>query len=207
MIVEDRKNSALLFIGNDKGIFFSLDDGKFWNPLRGNMPEVPVKDLLIQPRENDLIAGSYGRGMWITPINVLQQMHPEVLKKDLWLFDIQSKPVKNYAQSAFWGNNRLMGDRHIFTPNEPNGLRLNYYLGKTRQQPVVFKIYNASGKQVAKIKGENAKGLHHVQWDTRNQKPGKYRVLLISGNDTLVKQAQVEPAYVFSVLNYHPKIK
>jgi len=207
VIIEDRKNPHLLFIGNDKGIWFSLDGGRFWQALRGNMPRVPVKDLYIHPRENDLIAGTYGRGMWITPITVLQQMHPGILKKSIWLFNIQPKPVMNYAQSAFWGNNRLMGDRHIFTPNEPNGLRLNYYLSKTRRQPVKFKIYNTTGKEIAEIRGQNTKGLHHVYWDTKDQKPGTYRIELISGNDTLIKPGRVEPAYVFSVLNYHPKQK
>jgi len=72
---------------------------------------------------------------------------------------------------------------------------------------VKFKIYNTTGKEIAEIRGQNTKGLHHVYWDTKDQKPGTYRIELISGNDTLIKPGRVEPAYVFSVLNYHPKQK
>jgi len=56
VIVEDYKNPDLLFVGNDTGVFVSLDRGKRWTPLKGNMPTVPVHDLAIHPREGDLIA-------------------------------------------------------------------------------------------------------------------------------------------------------
>ncbi len=202
VIIEDRINPDLLFVGNDHGIWFSLDGGKNWMALKANMPVVPVKDLIIHPRENDLIAGSYGRGLWITPIHVLQQMKPEILEEKTHLFDIQAKPARNYSQARFWGNSRLMGDRHIFTPNEPNGLRINYYLKDTVKFPLKINVFSAEHKLMAQLKGSSGKGLHHVQWNTRKAVPGRYRIVLIAGNDTLVKTAEVTPSPVFPVLNY-----
>ncbi|MBE0649903.1 MAG: hypothetical protein IH595_03580 [Bacteroidales bacterium] len=205
VIIEDHINPNLLFVGDDRGIYFSLNCGESWIPLKGNMPVVPVKDLTIQPRENDLIAGTYGRGLWITPISVLQQMTPEILKEKMHLFNIQPKPARNYSQAAFWGNSRLMGDRHIFTPNEPNGLRINYYLNEPVKDSLLVKIYNMDGKEMANLKAPVSKGLHHVQWDTGNTKPGNYRVVLKSATDSISKDATVEPALVYSVLNYKPQ--
>jgi len=207
VIIEDHKNSNLLFVGDDEGIYFSLNGGQNWIPLKGNMPTVPVKDLTIQPRESDLIAGTYGRGIWITPISVLQQMNSQILKEKMHLFDIQPKPARNYSQAEFWGNTRLMGDRHIFTPNEPNGLRINYYLGEPVTGALSVKVYNKNGKEMANLKAPSSKGLHHVQWNTWKTLHGVYKVVLKSATDSIVKSATVEPALVYSVLNYQPKNK
>ena len=62
VVWQDRQNPRLLFVGNDKGVWVSIDDGARWVRMKGNMPNVPVHDLLVHPRERDLIVGTYGRG-------------------------------------------------------------------------------------------------------------------------------------------------
>lgn len=57
-IFEDQKNPDLLFVGNDTGLFVSINGGKRWVKMKNNIPNVPVHDLLVHPRENDLILGS-----------------------------------------------------------------------------------------------------------------------------------------------------
>ena len=63
VVFEDAKNPDLLFLGNDTGVFVSIDGGKSWVKMNNNMPNVPVHDLLVHPRESDLVVGSYGRGI------------------------------------------------------------------------------------------------------------------------------------------------
>ena len=63
---EDPKNPDLLFVGNDTGVFVSIDGGARWVKMNNNMPNIPVQDLLVHPRDNDLVLGSYGRDLWIS---------------------------------------------------------------------------------------------------------------------------------------------
>jgi hypothetical protein len=98
-----------------------------------------------------------------------------------------------------------MGDRHIFTPNEPNGLRINYYLNEPVKDSLAVKVYTTGGKEIASLKAPSSKGLHHVQWNTARTRPGTYRIVLKSSSDSISKNAIVEPALVYSVLNYKPQ--
>ena len=202
VIIEDANNPDLLFAGNDLGIYFSLDGGESWQRMEGNIPNVPVNDLVIHPRENDLIAGTYGRGMYITNINLLQQMTPDVLENDVWFFDIQPKPVRNVSDAAFWGNNKLMGDNHLFTPNEPNGLRLDYRLKKELKEEPEFLIYNETGQPMDTLTGFNRKGINKVYWHTWDQPPGTYKVVMKAGKTEIVKYGVLKPRIVYPVMNW-----
>ena len=64
VIREDHKNKNLLFVGTEYGLYVSLNAGGEWKPFMTNLPTVRVDDLLIHPRDNDLIAGTHGRGIW-----------------------------------------------------------------------------------------------------------------------------------------------
>jgi hypothetical protein len=64
-IVQDHVNPALLFAGTEFGVFFTIDGGNKWVKLGGGAPTISFRDLVIQKRENDLVAASFGRGFWI----------------------------------------------------------------------------------------------------------------------------------------------
>jgi len=205
VIVEDAKNANLLFVGNDLGIYFSLSSGESWQKMNGNIPVVPIKDLVIHPRENDLLAGSYGRGMFITNINWLQHMSPEVLETDIYFFDIQSKPVRNVSDAAYWGNNRLMGDNHLFTPNEPSGLRFDYWLNKELKETPEFLIYDETGQTTDTITGTNEVGINTALWQTWNQNSGTFKVVMKAGKMEIKKFGVLEPAIVYPAMNWNKK--
>ena len=202
VVIEDFKNPQLLFIGNDNGIYFTLDGGLNWQRMEGNIPFVPVKDLVIHPRENDLVAGTYGRGLMITNINVLQQMTPEDINSDIFFFDILPKPVRNVSDAAYWGNNRLMGDKHLFTPNEPNGLRFDYYLKKEVKHEPEFLIYDETGQAGDTLQGTTNAGLNTVYWRTWNEDAGTYKIVLKSGKKEITKYAVLKPRIIYPVMNY-----
>ncbi len=202
VVIEDFKNPQLLFIGNDNGIYFTLDGGSNWQRMEGNMPFVPVKDMVIHPRENDLVAGTYGRGLMITNINVLQQMTPEVINSDIFFFDIQPNAVRNVSDAAYWGNNRLMGDKHLFTRNEPNGLRFDYYLKKELKNEPEFLIYNITGQAIDTLQGATEAGLNTVFWHTWDEQPGTYKVVLKDGKQEIIKFGILKPRIIYPVLNY-----
>ena len=202
VIIEDAVNPNLLFVGNDQGIYFSLDGGISWQRMQGNIPAVPIKDLVIHPREHDLVAGSYGRGLFITNIHWLQQLTPDVLDEELWLFDIQPKPVRNTSEAAYWGNNRLMGDNHLFTPNEPGGLAFEYWTGTERKEAPVFYVYDQMDIPKDTIEGPHLAGYNKVYWQTWDQEPGTYKIVLHAGKSKTVKHALLKPSNPLPLLNY-----
>lgn len=76
-IVQDHVNSQLLFVGTEFGLFFTVDGGKQWTELSGGVPTISFRDVKIQRRENDLVAGSFGRGIYIlddyTPLRTISK--------------------------------------------------------------------------------------------------------------------------------------
>ena len=72
VIRDDPKNPNVLYLGTDMGIYVSLDNGGSWQSLGNNLPTIPVHDLVIQPRENELVIGTHGRSVWIMDIGAIQ---------------------------------------------------------------------------------------------------------------------------------------
>jgi hypothetical protein len=106
-------------------LFASVDRGANWVPFQSNMGPAPVTDLLVHPREGDLVVGTYGRGIWVTNIVPLRGINHAVLSSDAALLPIRSFAERNEGS---FGNYRLLGDRYPTTPNEPNAMTIAYYL-------------------------------------------------------------------------------
>ncbi len=205
VIVEDAVNPYLLFAGTDRGIYYSLDGGDSWQKMEGNMPVVPVRDLVIHPREQDLVAGTYGRGIYITNIHWLQQIRPEVLDNDVFLFEIRSKPVRNISDAAQWGNLRLMGDNHLFTPNELSGIQITYLLNKPLKKIPEIHLLDDSNNPLDTLTGTNQPGINRVYWQSSEQEAGVYKVVLQSGKKEWTRPAILKPALLYPVLNYRSR--
>ena len=128
-IAEDHINPNLLFVGTEFGLFFSIDSGQKWIQLKGGLPTIQVRDLTIQKRENDLVVGTFGRGIYIldnyTPLRLLKS---DMLKQEGQLF-----PVKNalmYIQSQPLGGRgkSFQGESFFTAENPPFGATFTYYL-------------------------------------------------------------------------------
>jgi hypothetical protein len=87
VVREHPRNANLLFVGTD---YVSFDRGASWSKLRLNLPTVPVDDIVVHPRENDLILGTHGRSIWVLDdITPLEQLDRKMLDSDLHLFDLR----------------------------------------------------------------------------------------------------------------------
>lgn len=130
VIREDPKNQSVLYAGTERGLFISLDRGANWSAVNmGNFPHgVPVDDILIHPRDNDMILGTHGRSIWIMDdITPIQELTPEVLNSNVHLFDIRN--TFEYRGGRGGGGGGFGYGNRIFTaPNPPNGAILNIYL-------------------------------------------------------------------------------
>jgi photosystem II stability/assembly factor-like uncharacterized protein len=164
VVVQDRRNRNLLIVGNDHGVWVSIDAGAKWSRLKANLPTVPVHDLTVHPRENDLVLGTYGRGIFIGDITHLQELSADVLSKPFHVFAVE--PRTAYGFRAL-GNFHLFGHKYIEVPNEPDALIINYYLRAKAEGEAVATVFDIKGDRVAQIKGPAAAGLNRMSWNMR----------------------------------------
>ncbi len=199
VIIEDPKRSNLLYLGNDLGVFISFNGGQNWQAFKNNMPTVPVKDLNIQARENDLIVGTYGRGAYIIDVSLLQQITKDIETENAILFSIETKPQFNYSEQAWWGNYEFSGDSHAFTPNEDNGMLIYYYFKDDIIEDASLKIYDANDVFVQEIEIDKSKGFHKAIWFENNTLIGEYRVKLTVGAQTFEQIGKIKSSPKWSV--------
>lgn len=192
-IVEDTVNRDLLFAGTDAGVYVSWDRGAHWMPFKANMPPAPVTDLLVHPREGDLVAGTFGRGLWVTNIAPLREMGGDFLTRDVVLFAVRPLALRH---DGAWGNYRLYGDSYPSTPNEPNGISVVYYLKEAAPAAPAITITDGSGKLVRKLAASNRAGINGAFWNLDDAQgapapAGEYVVTLEVGDRKLTQKAQL----------------
>ncbi|MCH2192733.1 glycosyl hydrolase [Kordia sp.] len=125
-IVQDHENSQLMFLGTEYGVYFTLDGAKTWTKLKGGIPNISVRDLAIQKRENDLVAGTFGRGIYILDdYSALRTMNTDNEAK---LF--KPRDGKWYMQRRILGRAKkaTQGDNFFVADNPPYGVEFTYYL-------------------------------------------------------------------------------
>ncbi|MBO0936105.1 glycosyl hydrolase [Fibrella sp. HMF5335] len=98
VVREDPKNPNLLYVGTDHGLYVSLDKGQTFMPFGTGLPAVAVHDVVVHPRDNELLIGTHGRSLYTANIEHLQQLTDSVLARPLYLFTL--KPV---TASTRWG--------------------------------------------------------------------------------------------------------
>ncbi len=160
VVVQDRRNRDLLIVGNDIGVFVSIDGGAVWTRLKGNLPTVAVHDLTIHPRENDLVLGTYGRAFWTGDITPLQELSSRVLDAPAHLFDIE--PRARYGFSTQGMNYHLFGDKYLEIPNEPEALVINYLLKSDATGTAKISVKDFTGKVVREMDGPAKRGLNRA---------------------------------------------
>jgi photosystem II stability/assembly factor-like uncharacterized protein len=160
VVVQDRKNRNLLIVGNDVGVFVSVDGGAVWTRLKSNLPDVAVSDLTIHPRENDLVLATYGRALWTGDITPLQELSTDVLGKPMHLFDIEPRARYGFGNQGM--NYNLFGDKYLEVPNEPDAWIVNYYLNADATGSVRVAVADAAGRPVRDLQGPARRGLNRL---------------------------------------------
>jgi hypothetical protein len=172
VIREDLKNRDLLFAGTEFGLFASLDGGKGWQKFMNNYPTVRTDDILIHPRDNDLIVAAHGRSVWIADdITPLQQLTQAVRDADATLFDI--RPAIAWLNDQ--QNNQQVGGQKVFTgENAPRGAAINYYLKSAATGDVKITVADATGRVIRTLDGTKTAGINRVMWNLAPQpQPGQ----------------------------------
>ena len=190
-LVQDHVKKDLLFAATEFGVYFTSNGGKNWVELEGGMPTIPIRDITIQRRENDLVAGSFGRGIFILDdITPLRNFNKSMMSNPATLFPI--KTAHWYRQHSRVGS---QGDAEWIGKNPPFGANFTYYMAdkikskrdirKSNEKKgdakfpgwdvleqenredgpsVVLIIKDSNGDVVNTVQGTNKKGFNRVNW-------------------------------------------
>ncbi len=167
-LTEDTKNADVLYIGTETGLFASLDRGKSWRRLKGNLPTVRVDEIAIHPRDNAMIIGTHGRSIWILDhLEPIQEYAAaQASASDAFLFSIGPAlqwRSKDHQNDEFWGHHFFAGE------NPPTDAVIQFHLKKP-VGALSLKITDALGKDVRTIAipaARNVAGIQAACWDMR----------------------------------------
>ena len=146
VIREDPNRKNFLYAGTETGVYYSSDSGDAWHNLRLNLPVVPIHDLAIQRRDQDLVVATHGRSFYVLDNLPLLYQLSDAEKSDAFLF----KPEDAYRQAGGGGFN--FGGSATVGANPPNGAVIHYYL-KSKPKDVSIEFLDTSGKVVRKFTG------------------------------------------------------
>lgn len=171
VVKEDPKNPHVLYVGSELGLHVSFDGGNQWVRMHlKNLPPVAVRDLVIHPRDNDLILGTHGRSIWIfDDASVLQQMNDQVLNESAHLFPMRAALRYDGGRGGGAGMGSG-GNKPFHGPNGPYGASITYYLKEKGEAKI--EILDTAGKVIRDL-GPIAQdaGINRVTWDLRYQGP------------------------------------
>ena len=174
VIREDPKNKNLLYLGTEYAFYASLDGGKAWKRFMNGLPTVRIDDILVHPRDNDLILGTHGRSIYIMDdITALQQMtDTATASADAVVFDVRpAVALATDIQKAI-----LAEGAKVFRGQNPaQGSAISYWLKSEPAGDVRITITDVTGREIRVINGTRNVGLNRVQWDLRPTPVGRGR--------------------------------
>jgi photosystem II stability/assembly factor-like uncharacterized protein len=210
VIKEDTVLPNMLFLGTEFGLWISMDGGKQWAQYKGHdFPSVAVRDIVVHPRESDLVLATHGRGIWIVDdITPLRKLTPDVMSQEAVF--LQAKP----AQQRLPANGGWVEGSAVYTgPNPPDAAVITYYQSKRHIfGKMKLEIFDAQGKLVDTLPPNSRRGISRVEWPMRLKAPhvppaataafeasqgprvmpGTYTVKMTRGDKTVTTQLVVE---------------
>jgi hypothetical protein len=160
-----------------------------------------VDDLVIHPRDNDLVAGTHGRSIYILDdVTPLEQLTPNVLESEAHLFD-----VRTACEYLPWKHESYGAQRQFIGENPPLGALITYYLGSEPDGEASLLILDEAGNTLREMVGTKQRGMNRVVWDMRSAPPegvprgrgplvppGSYTVRLVIGEEQFEKPAEIK---------------
>ena len=194
---EDPKRRGMLYLGTERGVMVSPDDGASWQPLKLGLPTVAVHDLVV--KDNDLVLATMGRSLWIfDDLTPIREMSPKVREEEVRLFSPQ--PATRWRVRSEWHV-----DEDVKEPgtadNPPRGALVYYYLKQKPKSEIRLEVLDAQGAVIRRLRSTpeaadyapddpdepkdppkpalgTTPGVHRAVWDLRYEgakkiKPGK----------------------------------
>jgi photosystem II stability/assembly factor-like uncharacterized protein len=171
-IVEDVIEPHLMFLGTDDGLYISIDAGTEWTKWTNGFPTVSVKDLVIHPREHDLIIGTFGRAAWVLDdIRPLREIakNNTITNENIKLFETPTAYLAAYQQPT---GSRFGGDAMYHGTNRGFGARFAYHFNPNSEKDTIaqwdtLKLQIFDGERLIrtlKQKTPEDNGVHYWSW-------------------------------------------
>ncbi|MEL7001213.1 MAG: FlgD immunoglobulin-like domain containing protein, partial [Bacteroidota bacterium] len=161
-LIQDPVNPNLLYLGTDHGTYVSMNLGASWE-LMTSIPNVASYDLIVHPRDNELVVATHGKSMYVADVKPLQKVAGSKS------FGIKAFELKPLRYSKNWGEKRLP----YLKSSEPS-ITLKYFL-ETSAEKVSISIQNEKGETIRTLEGPNGKGYQQMKWDGKVTFPVKKR--------------------------------
>lgn len=155
VVREDPKARHLLYAGTDAGVFVSLDRGSKWSPMNGGLPRVAVQDLVVHPREGDLVVGTHGRSLFVAETAPLRKLKDSVLHEPLHAFPV--KPIKVSPRRGYGEN-----PWNPWSRIEPT-VQIAYW--SVGDKPVQLAIRDENASIWKELEGTSKPGVNVVEYD------------------------------------------
>ncbi|MEO0481008.1 MAG: hypothetical protein AAF196_16175 [Planctomycetota bacterium] len=196
VVREHPRNPNCVLVGTESGVFCSIDEGSSWHAFGSNLPTVPVHDLLVHPREPDVVIGTHGRGLFAATAPILESIGGEATFAPLTAFPV----VSTYAKEREYSSIRYPGARGFRADSKPTLPSFDYWVGQDSDGKVRVEVHDISGRRFFRGEGDATAGFHRVRWTTGrgrrgngNRRPpvGRYRATFRLGDQELVHMFEV----------------
>jgi hypothetical protein len=168
-IRQDPVNRNLLFAPTETGFYISLNDGQSWSRFMPNLPVGRMDEVMVHPREHDLILSAHGYSVWIMDdITTLEQMAPPAASQDTTLFKVRDAVAwRNDARRT----TEVPGNKFWEGESAPRGTAIAYFLKAAANDVKVTITNTASGQAVRTCVGPKEAGLNRFQWTLGGDQP------------------------------------
>lgn len=160
-LVEDTHDPKLLFVGTEWGLHFTQDGGRSWQALKGKLPTIDVRDLDIQRREDDLVVGTFGRGIYVLDSIAPLRVPKASLDEASVLFPVEDAWL--YVERDRWSGKHSRGRNYWSADNPPFGAVFNYFLSDE------LKTHKAARRKLERERMEKGKGNPYPSWEKLRQ--------------------------------------
>jgi len=180
-----RKNRDLVYLGNEFGMYVSLEGGRNWLPFAKNgLPTIAVDDIHTQPRDLDVVIATHGRGIYVLDgAQVFEEWTAKALTDTLSFFS--PRPAWAWQKRSLGGK---WGSAQFSAKNPPFGAWLDYFVPREIEGGVTFAIADSAGHELRKLTGSGDAGFHRVVWDlTAGDPKQRIRRTEFTGQPPLVR--------------------
>ncbi len=209
VVIEDPASRDVLYCGTQFGAYVTFDRGVHWLRLNGDaLPPAPVDDMVIQPRERDLVVGTHGRSIWVLDdVSMFAQLDAATRAEPLAMFDVLPARPRLYASEDYG-----IGNGVFRVKNPPMGAYINFWVGDNTGDPVSVSVADSTGFVLRALDATPRAGFNRVVWDLKADEkyryepgpneepgleqfvaPGKYKVTIKMGEATDSKTVEVLP--------------
>ena len=155
VVREDPVNAEVLYVGTDRGAYASLDRGASWQALPTGLPNVPVHDLIVHPRERELVAATHGRSMYVLDVLPIQELTPEVREKPVHVF-----PLAAVEFDRSWRGRR---SPWFHDPIDDPRVQVPFWTAAEGEAELI--VQDDAGRELRRLELEALAGINNFTWD------------------------------------------